>query len=149
MSLIPISNYLHLATFNDTPQIISWRDNLTIITDCIKCHWADLYLTDDDWVKLNSELLKDEDHDYSPIQLHRQTLRRVLTPPPLMKGAVSMGHGGTIYLVPIEPLSPLMGSSLTSLIMDAYIPPSCMQIRVLCWMKMPTTLASEKNTETS
>ena len=86
MSLIPISNYLHLATFNDTPQIISWRDNLTIITDCIKRHWADLYLTDDDWVKLNSELLKDEDHDYSPIQLHRQTLRRVLTPPHLMKG---------------------------------------------------------------
>lgn len=103
MSLIPISNYRHLATFNDTPQIISWRDNLTIITDCIKRHWADLYLTDDDWVKLNSELLKDEDHDYSPIQLHRQTLRRVLTPPQLMKGGASMERGGTIYLVLCEP----------------------------------------------
>lgn len=63
--------------YDDTPQIISWRDNLTIINDCVKRHWADLYLTDDDWVKLNSELLKDEDHDYSPIQLHRATLRRV------------------------------------------------------------------------
>ena len=26
----------------DTPQIIRWRDNLTIINDCIKRHWVDL-----------------------------------------------------------------------------------------------------------
>ena len=76
--------------YDDTPQIISWRDNLTIINDCIKRHWADLYLTDDDWVKLNTQLLKDEDHDYSPIQLHRQTLRRVFN-------STSFDEGGRFY----------------------------------------------------
>ena len=76
--------------YEDTPQIISWRDNLTIINDCIKRHWADLYLTDDDWVKLNTQLLKDEDHDYSPIQLHRQTLRRVFN-------STSFDEGGRFY----------------------------------------------------
>ena len=69
--------------YDDTPQIISWRDNLTIINDCVKRHWADLYLTDDDWVKLNSELLKDEDHDYSPIQLHRADIKTCLQLIPL------------------------------------------------------------------
>ena len=60
-----------------------------------------------------------------------------------------MGLGGTIYLVPIEPLLLLMGSSLTSLIMDAYIPLSCMQMKVLCLRVTPMTLALGKNTETS
>ncbi len=27
--------------YEDTPQIIKWRDNLTIINDCIKRHWVD------------------------------------------------------------------------------------------------------------
>ena len=76
--------------YDDTLQIISWRDNLTIINDCIKRHWADLYLTDDDWGKLNSQLLKDKDHDYSPIQLHRQTLRRVFN-------STSFDEGGRFY----------------------------------------------------
>jgi len=76
--------------YDDTPQIISWRDNLTIINDCIKRHWADLYLTDDDWGKLNSQLLKDKDHDYSPIQLHRQTLRRVFN-------STCFDEGGRFY----------------------------------------------------
>ena len=63
--------------YEDTPQIIRWRDNLTIINDCIKRHWADLYLTDEHWAKLNTQLLTDKEHDYSPVQLHRATLRRV------------------------------------------------------------------------
>ena len=87
--------------YEDTPQIIRWRDNLTIINDCIKRHWVDLYLTDEDWGKLNSQLVKDKDHDYSPIQLHRATLRRH---PLLTKEGAFMGLGGTTYLVPIGPL---------------------------------------------
>jgi len=76
--------------YEDTPQIISWRDNLTIINDCIKRHWADLYLTDEDWGKLNSQLVEEKDHDYSPIQLHRATLRRVFN-------STSFDEGGRFY----------------------------------------------------
>ena len=76
--------------YEDTPQIISWRDNLTIINDCIKRHWVDLYLTDEDWGKLNSQLVKEKDHDYSPIQLHRATLRRVFN-------SSSFDEGGRFY----------------------------------------------------
>ena len=76
--------------YEDTPQIIRWRDNLTIINECIKRHWADLYLTDEDWVKLNKQLVKDKDHDYSPVQLHRATLRRVFN-------AISFDEGGRFY----------------------------------------------------
>ena len=75
--------------YDDTPQIISWRDNLTIINDCIKRHWADLYLTDEDWGKLNSQLVEEKDHDYSPIQLHRATLRRVFN-------STSFDEGGAL-----------------------------------------------------
>ncbi len=76
--------------YEDTPQIISWRDNLTIINDCIKHHWADLYLTDEHWTVLNTQLLKDKDHDYSPIQLHRATLRRIFN-------SISFDEGGRFY----------------------------------------------------
>ena len=76
--------------YEDTPQIISWRDNLTIINDCFKRHWVDLYLTDEDWGKLNSQLVKEKDHDYSPIQLHRATLRRVFN-------SISFDEGGRFY----------------------------------------------------
>ena len=63
--------------YTDNEQTSNWKDNLIIINDCIKRHWADLYLTDEHWAKLNKQLIKDKDHDYSPIQLHRATLRRV------------------------------------------------------------------------
>ena len=76
--------------YEDTPQIIRWRDNLAIINDCIKRHWADLYLTDEHWAKLNKQLIKDKDHDYSPIQLHRATLRRVFN-------STSFDEGGRFY----------------------------------------------------
>ena len=76
--------------YEDTPQIIRWRDNLTIINDCIKRHWVDLHLTDEDWVKLNKQLVKEKDHDYSPIQLHRATLRRVFN-------SSSFDEGGRFY----------------------------------------------------
>ena len=76
--------------YEDTPQIIRWRDNLTIINDCIKRHWIDLYLTDKDWRNLNSQLVNEKDHDYSPIQLHRATLRRVFN-------STSFDEGGRFY----------------------------------------------------
>ena len=76
--------------YEDTSQIIIWRDNLTIINDCIKRHWVDLYLTDEDWGKLNKQLVKEKDHDYSPIQLHRRTLRRVFN-------STSFDEGGRFY----------------------------------------------------
>ena len=76
--------------YEDTPQIIRWRDNLTIINDCIKRHWVDLYLTDEDWINLNKQLVKEKDHDYSPIQLHRATLRRVFN-------LSSFDEGGRFY----------------------------------------------------
>jgi len=63
--------------YKDNVRTQDWKQNLTIINDCIKRHWADLYLTDADLLKLNKQLIKDKDHDYSPIQLHRQTLRRI------------------------------------------------------------------------
>ena len=76
--------------YTDNQQTREWKDNLTIINDCIKRHWVDLYLTDEDWVKLNSQLVKDKDHDYSPIQLHRATLRRVFN-------SSSFDEGGRFY----------------------------------------------------
>ena len=76
--------------YEDTPQIIRWRDNLTIINDCIKRHCIDLYLTDKDWGNLNSQLVNEKDHDYSPIQLHRSTLRRVFN-------STSFDEGGRFY----------------------------------------------------
>ena len=76
--------------YTDNEQTRNWKDNLAIINDCIKRHWADLYLTDEHWAKLNTQLLTDKDHDYSPIQLHRATLRRVFNSP-------SFDEGGRFY----------------------------------------------------
>jgi hypothetical protein len=76
--------------YEDIPKIIRWRDNITIINDCIKRHWVDLYLTDEDCGKLNSQLVEDKDHDYSPIQLRRATLRRVFN-------SSSFDEGGRFY----------------------------------------------------
>ena len=76
--------------YTDNEQTSNWKDNLTIINDCIKRHWADLYLTDEHWAKLNKQLIREKDHDYSPIQLHRATLRRVFN-------STSFDEGGRFY----------------------------------------------------
>ena len=76
--------------YTDNEQTRNWKDKLAIINDCIKRHWADLYLTDEHWAKLNTQLLTDKDHDYSPIQLHRATLRRVFN-------STSFDEGGRFY----------------------------------------------------
>jgi len=76
--------------YTDNKQTSNWKDNLTIINDCIKRHWADLYLTDEHWAKLNKQLIREKEHDYSPIQLHRATLRRVFN-------STSFDEGGRFY----------------------------------------------------
>ena len=76
--------------YTDNEQTRNWKDNLTTINDCIRRHWVDLYLTDEDWRKLNSQLVKEKDHDCSPIQLHRATLRRVFN-------STSFDEGGRFY----------------------------------------------------
>ena len=76
--------------YDDTSQTNQWRDNLNIINDCLNRHWADLYLTDANWSKLNEQLIGNKDHDYSPIQLHRQTLRRIFN-------STSFDEGGRFY----------------------------------------------------
>ena len=76
--------------YTDNEQTRNWKDNLAIINDCIKRHWADLYLTDEHWTKLNKQLIREKDHDYSPIQLHRATLRRVFN-------STSFDEGGRFY----------------------------------------------------
>ena len=76
--------------YKDNEQIREWRQNLSIINECFKRHSIDLFLTDENWVKLNTQLLADKDHDYSPIQLHRQTLRRVFN-------STSFDEGGRFY----------------------------------------------------
>jgi len=82
--------YKKRKPYDDTSQTNQWRDNLNIINTCLKRHWADLYLTDTDWVKLNEQLIGNKDHDYSPIQLHRQTLRRIFN-------STSFDEGGRFY----------------------------------------------------
>ena len=76
--------------YTNDEQIRNWRDNLTTINNCIKRHWADLCLTDKHWAKLNKQLITKKDHDYSPIQLHRATLRRVFN-------STSFDEGGRFY----------------------------------------------------
>nr|BDD47224.1 hypothetical protein 9 [bacterium] len=63
--------------YTDNAQTVKWRENLKIINDCISNSWADLLFTDDEFKRRNKALVKDKDHDYSPIQLHRTTLRRI------------------------------------------------------------------------
>jgi len=72
--------------YTDTNKTRKWRKNLKIINDCIGNHWADLFLTDEKWNELNKQLINDEDHDFSPIQLHRQTLKRIFNSDKFDKG---------------------------------------------------------------
>ena len=66
------------------------RDNLNIINDCLKRHWSDLYLSDDEWEKLQRSLVGNKKYDYTPIRLHRQTIRRIFN-------STSFDTGGRFY----------------------------------------------------
>ena len=63
--------------YDDTPNTIEMRKNINIINDCLKRHWSDLELTDIKWEELQTSLLSDKKYDYTPILLHKQTIKRI------------------------------------------------------------------------
>ena len=65
-----------IIPYEDTPKTIEMRKNINIINDCLKRHWSDLELTDVKWEELQTSLLSDKEYDYSPILLHKQTIKR-------------------------------------------------------------------------
>ena len=79
-----------LVPYDDNPSINRMRYNLNAINDCLLRHWSDLYLSDRDWERLQESLLNDSKHDYSPIKLHRQTIRRIFN-------STSFDIGGRFY----------------------------------------------------
>ena len=79
-----------LKSYKDTNDTIRMRENLYVINNCLKRHWSDLYLSDDDWVRLQESLLSNKEHDYSPIKLHRQTIKRVFN-------SLDFNVGGRFY----------------------------------------------------
>ena len=66
-----------IIAYEDTPKTIEMRKNINVINDCLKRHWSDLELTDIKWEELQTSLLTDKEHDYSPILLHKQTIKRI------------------------------------------------------------------------
>ena len=66
-----------IIPYEDTPKTIEMRKNINVINDCLKRHWSDLELTDIKWEELQTSLLTDKEHDYSPILLHKQTIKRI------------------------------------------------------------------------
>jgi len=79
-----------LKPYTDDANTNQMRDNLNIINDCLKRHWSDLRLSDDGWVKLQRSLVANKKYDYNPIQLHRQTIRRIFN-------STSFDIGGRFY----------------------------------------------------
>ena len=79
-----------LKKYIDDANTNQMRDNLNLINDCLKRHWSDLYLSDEDWAKLQRSLVGNKKYDHTPIQLHRQTVRRIFN-------STSFDIGGRFY----------------------------------------------------
>ena len=79
-----------LKPYSDNANTNQMRDNLNIINDCLKRHWSDLYLSDDEWEELQRSLVSNKKYDYTPIRLHRQTIRRIFN-------STSFDIGGRFY----------------------------------------------------
>ncbi len=79
-----------LKPYTDNAVTNQMRDNLNIINDCLKRHWSDLYLSDDEWAKLQRSLVGNKKYDYTPIRIHRQTIRRIFN-------STSFDIGGRFY----------------------------------------------------
>ena len=79
-----------LVPYDDNPSINRMRSNLNAINNCLLRHWSDLYLSDRDWERLQDSLLNDSKHEYSPIKLNRQTIRRIFN-------STSFDIGGRFY----------------------------------------------------
>ena len=79
-----------LKKYTDDANTNQMRDNLNLINDCLKRHWSDLYLSDEDWAELQRSLVGNKKYDHTPIQLHRQTVRRIFN-------STSFDIGGRFY----------------------------------------------------
>ena len=79
-----------LKKYTDDANTNQMRDNLNLINDCLKRHWSDLYLSDEDWAKLQRSLVGNKKYDHTPIQLQRQTVRRIFN-------STSFDIGGRFY----------------------------------------------------
>ena len=66
-----------IIPYEDTPNTIEMRKNINVINDCLKLHWSDLELTDIKWEELQTSLLSNQKYDYTPILLHKQTIKRI------------------------------------------------------------------------
>jgi hypothetical protein len=72
-----VQKHKRLVDYKETGSTKRMRDNLELINDCLKRHWSDLYLSDAEWFELQRSLMSNKEHHYSPVQLHRQTVRRI------------------------------------------------------------------------
>ena len=84
--------------YEDTPKTIEMRKNINIINDCLKRHWSDLELTDVKWEELQTSLLSDKKYDYSPILLHKQTIKRIFNDKDFTQGG--RFYGGWWQTIP-------------------------------------------------
>ena len=84
--------------YEDTHQTIEMRKNINIINDCLKRHWSDLELTDVKWEELQTSLLSDKKYDYSPILLHKQTIKRIFNDKDFTQGG--RFYGGWWQTIP-------------------------------------------------
>ena len=63
--------------YEDTPSSVVYRSNLQKINDCLKKHWVDLRIKDQQVPLLAERIFQDEDKE--PIDLSRRTLVRIFT----------------------------------------------------------------------
>ncbi len=87
-----------IIPFEDTPKTIQMRNNINIINDCLKRHWSDLQLTDIRWEELQTSLLSNQKYDYTPILLHKQTIKRIFNDKDFTQGG--RFYGGWWQTIP-------------------------------------------------
>ena len=61
----------------DTPGVNEMRDNLLLINKCLKAHYPDIRIRDDEWLPLQERIMADPKKQ--PIDLTRRTLVRVFS----------------------------------------------------------------------
>ena len=61
----------------DTPGINEIRDNLLLINKCLKAHYPDIRIKDDEWLPLQARIMADPKKQ--PIDLTRRTLVRIFS----------------------------------------------------------------------
>ena len=61
----------------DTPGVNEMRDNLLLINKCLKAHYPDIRIKDDEWLPLQERIMADPKKQ--PIDLTRRTLVRIFS----------------------------------------------------------------------